>query len=93
MLGDLARWLALANQHADTPLEGSGIVWIDEIELHMHPCWQRMVLPVLRKTFPNIQFIVTTHSLQALGKVDNGYNVYMPMNEEYMETGSFNPAF
>nr|WP_281693105.1 AAA family ATPase [Agathobaculum desmolans] len=83
----------MANQHADTPLEGSGIVWIDEIELHMHPCWQRMVLPVLRKTFPNIQFIVTTHSLQALGKVDNGYNVYMPMNEEYMETGSFNPAF
>mgnify|MGYP000714262003 FL=1 len=68
-------------------------MWIDEIELHMHPSWQRMVLSVLRKTFPNIQFIVTKHSLQALGKVDNEYNVYMLMNEEYMETGSFNPAF
>lgn len=68
-------------------------MWIDEIELHMHPSWQRMVLPVLRKTFPNIQFIVTTHLLQALGKASNEYNVYMLMNEEYMETGSFNPAF
>ncbi len=59
----------------------------------MHPSWQRMVLPVLRKTFPNIRFIVTTHSLQALGKAGNEYDVYMIMNEEYMETGSFNPAF
>jgi predicted ATP-dependent endonuclease of OLD family len=52
-----------------TVLESSGIVLIDEIELHLHPQWQREVLPALQKTFPNIQFIVTTHSPQVLSRV------------------------
>ena len=46
-----------------------GIVLIDEIELHLHPQWQREVLPALQKTFPNIQFIVTTHSPQVLSNL------------------------
>jgi predicted ATP-binding protein involved in virulence len=48
---------------------------IDEIELHMHPMWQRRVLGVLRKVFPNIQFIITTHSPQVLGEADDSYKV------------------
>ena len=40
----------------------SGIVLIDEIDLHLHPTWQRMVLENLRTVFPNLQFIATTHS-------------------------------
>ncbi|OHD24290.1 MAG: hypothetical protein A2Y34_18820 [Spirochaetes bacterium GWC1_27_15] len=39
-----------------------GIILIDEIDLHLHPTWQRNILPALNKTFPNIQFIITTHS-------------------------------
>ncbi len=39
-----------------------GIVLIDEVDLHLHPSWQRTILPSLEQTFPNIQFIVTTHS-------------------------------
>jgi predicted ATP-binding protein involved in virulence len=35
---------------------------IDEIDLHLHPRWQRNLLPALMETFPNVQFIVTTHS-------------------------------
>jgi predicted ATP-binding protein involved in virulence len=50
-------------------LEGAGIILIDEIELHMHPTWQRMIIPQLTKTFPNCQFIVTTHSPQVLSHV------------------------
>lgn len=53
----------------ENPLEGEGIVLIDEIELHMHPTWQRMIIPRLTKTFPNCQFIVTTHSPQVLSHV------------------------
>lgn len=75
LLGDLARRVAMANPNRNNPLEGSGIVLIDEIELHMHPLWQRRVLSVLRKVFPNIQFIVTTHSPQVLGEVCNDYQV------------------
>lgn len=75
LFGDLARRIAMANPNKDNPLEGEGIVLIDEIELHLHPSWQRRVLNVLKETFPNIQFIVTTHSPQVLGEADNSYNV------------------
>ena len=75
LFGDLARRVAMANPNKNNPLDGSGIVLIDEIELHMHPSWQRRVLNVLRKVFPNIQFIVTTHSPQVLGEVDDDYMV------------------
>lgn len=58
LFGDLARRLALANPVSDNPLLGTGVVLIDEIELHMHPSWQRKILPALKKCFPNIQFIL-----------------------------------
>jgi predicted ATP-binding protein involved in virulence len=64
-------------------LEGSGVVLIDEIELHMHPSWQRRVLGVLKEVFPNIQFIVTTHSPQVLGEADDRYKVIgLYLNED-----------
>lgn len=82
MFGDLARRLALANPSLENPLEGNGIVLIDEIELHMHPLWQRKVLKVLRNTFPNIQFIITTHSPQILGEADDTYNIFVLLETE-----------
>lgn len=69
MLGDLARRLALANPGSEHPLLGGGIVLIDEIELHMHPAWQRKIISTLQKIFPYIQFIITTHSPQVLGEL------------------------
>ncbi len=63
LVSDLARRLALANPLSKNPLEeGQGIVLIDEIDLHLHPLWQRKVIPKLQKIFPNIQWIITTHS-------------------------------
>ena len=75
MVGDLARRLALANPRLENPLEGNGIILIDEIELHLHPEWQRQILPKLTSTFPNCQFIVTTHSPQIVSHV-KPENVY-----------------
>ncbi len=69
MVGDLARRLAIANPGLDDPLLGEGIVLIDEIELHLHPRWQRDIIPALKKTFPNCQFIITTHSPQVISHV------------------------
>ena len=69
MICDLGRRLALANPMLDKPLHGAGVVLIDELELHLHPKWQREVSEKLHGTFPNIQFIATTHSpfvIQAL---------------------------
>ena len=62
MLMDLIRRLTLANPGLDDPLQGAGVVLIDEIELHLHPKWQREIVEKLRRTFPRIQFILTTHS-------------------------------
>lgn len=69
MAGDLARRLAIANLGLPDPLQGSGVVLIDEIELHLHPKWQREIIPALTRTFPNCQFIVTTHSPQVISQV------------------------
>ena len=82
MLGDLARRLALANPTADDPLMGTGIVLIDEIELHMHPSWQRRIIPLLHETFPNIQFIITTHSPQVLGEITDDFNLLLLSRDE-----------
>lgn len=67
LIGDIARRLAIANPHSSIPLEGNGIVLIDEIELHLHPAWQRNIVHQLQTTFPNCQFIISTHSPQVLG--------------------------
>jgi len=64
---DLARRLAIANSDKDEPLNGHGIVLIDEVGLHLHPRWQREIVPKLRKFFPNCQFIITTHSPLVIG--------------------------
>jgi len=70
MFADIARRLAIANPDpSKNALEGEGIILIDEIELHLHPQWQRDVIPRLTSTFPNCQFIVTTHSPQVLSNV------------------------
>ena len=69
MAGDLARRLAISQPSRALPLEGSAVVLIDEIEQHLHPSWQRRILPLLTQTFPNCQFIVTTHSPQIVSQV------------------------
>ena len=62
LIGDLARRLAIANPALDAPLQGIGVVLIDEIDLHLHPKWQRLVVPRLLEVFPCCQFIISTHS-------------------------------
>jgi len=66
-------------QKVDNICDFKGIVLIDEIELHLHPKWQYSFMKKLRKTFPLIQFIVTTHSSTVvLGSSDEAvfYKIY-----------------
>jgi predicted ATP-binding protein involved in virulence len=62
LVGDIARRLAMLNPALENPLTGKGIVLIDEVDLHLHPTWQRSLCDRLTKTFPNCQFVLTTHS-------------------------------
>jgi predicted ATP-binding protein involved in virulence len=69
LVGDMARRLSVLNSGLANPNEGFGVVLIDEIDLHLHPGWQREVVPKLEKTFPNCQFIISTHSAQVVGEL------------------------
>ena len=67
---DLAIKASMLNpQLAEKALEFTpGVVLIDELDLHLHPKWQRRIIDDLRRTFPNMQFICTTHSPQLIGQ-------------------------
>jgi predicted ATP-binding protein involved in virulence len=70
LVGDLAVRAAKLNPHlADLTLRQTpGVVMIDELDLHLHPKWQRRVIRDLKVTFPSLQFIATTHSPQLIGE-------------------------
>ncbi len=62
LMGDLI-WRLLDHFPDSTdPLKEEGVVLIDELDIHLHPVWQRNIPMLLREQFPNIQFIVATHS-------------------------------
>jgi predicted ATP-binding protein involved in virulence len=68
---DLARRLSQANPGLADPVKmGHAIVLIDELDLHLHPKWQRTIIESLTRTFPHCQFIATTHSPQIVAAVD-----------------------
>ena len=71
---DLTRRLSLANPELENPAaEAEAVVLIDEIDLHLHPKWQRQVVHNLVDTFPKCQFIATTHSPQVIGEVKSDH--------------------
>lgn len=71
LFADLARRCAILNPHLGdkAAIETPGIVLVDEVELHLHPAWQRRFLTDLSSAFPKMQILVTTHSPQVLAGV------------------------
>ena len=92
MVADIAYRMAVLNpQLLDNVLEETpGIVLIDEVDMHLHPEWQKRIVEDLHYIFPKVQFIMTTHSPSILANVkkehivllDNG-KVYEPSNTTY----------
>lgn len=68
LAADLAWRAAQLNPHygREAPARTAGVVLIDEIELHLHPSWQRRIIDDLMRTFPRMQFVATTHSPQVI---------------------------
>lgn len=59
---DLCKRMFDKYSHSDNPLLENAVVLIDEIDLHLHPKWQRDIISIISNVFKNVQFIVTTHS-------------------------------
>ncbi len=75
-MGDLLMRLDLLTWTDETPLNEQNIIlFLDEIEIHLHPAWQRKVLPAVQKLFPTAQIFLTTHSPFVVNSVD-GAAVY-----------------
>jgi len=64
LAADIAYRAIKLNPHlgTDAVTKAEGIVLIDELDMHLHPKWQKVIVPNLKRTFPNLQFIITTHS-------------------------------
>jgi predicted ATP-binding protein involved in virulence len=86
MVGDLVRRVCVVLGVAD-PSTAEFVVLVDEIEQHLHPAWQRQVLPALQRVFTQAQLIVTTHSPQVVSSVDAS-SVFVLHNGEVLPVAS-----
>jgi predicted ATP-binding protein involved in virulence len=82
MLGlfcDIARRASILNPHlgVDCSAQTPGIVLIDELDLHLHPKWQRQIVEDLRRIFPKIQFICSSHSPFLIQSLRTGEELLM----------------
>lgn len=62
VVADIAKRMSIANPESENPLEEEAVILIDELDLHLHPKWQKTIVEDLKRTFPNCQFIISTHS-------------------------------
>ena len=73
-LGDLLMRMDRLKWKDDLPIsERNFILFLDEIEVHLHPAWQRKILPVVQKLFKNAQIFISTHSPFVVGSVDGAW--------------------
>ena len=83
LVGDLIWRLMHTYPDSEDPLKETGVVLIDELDIHLHPKWQRQIAGDLQRTFPNLQFIVTTHSpLVAAGAGKDAVTYQLELDEQ-----------
>lgn len=87
---DIARRMLILNPNENYPLHSPGIVVIDEIDLHLHPQWQRSIVESLYEVFRNCQFIVSTHSPQVISEVKHKQIFILTENANGM-INTYNP--
>lgn len=91
MIADIAYRMAMLNpQLLSDVLTTPGIVLIDEIDMHLHPEWQKKIVDDLINIFPKVQFVLTTHSPSVVANVPkenililDNHQVYEPQNMTY----------
>jgi hypothetical protein len=81
-IADLIGHASLEAGRVLKPAEIEGLVLIDEIDLHLHPQWQVNLIPALKKIFPLVQFIATTHSPMVLPGLEADEVVMLDFDED-----------
>ena len=90
LVADIARKAATLNRHLGEHVlrETPGIVLIDELDLHLHPQWQRRVIEDLRRTFPKLQFVCTTHSPFLIQSLRSGEELHVLGGQPFATLGN-----
>lgn len=88
VIADIAKRLSMANPDSLNPLEEEAVILIDELDLHLHPKWQKEIVADLKRTFPNSQFIVSTHSPFIVQSLDAD-ELFDIKTMQYAEEGSY----
>ena len=88
LIGDIAHRCVLLNPHFKTQATQNteGVVLIDELDLHLHPDWQKKMIKSLRAVFPKIQFIASSHSPFLIQEMSEGELIRL-QNEEILIGG------
>ncbi len=84
MLADISYRAIRLNPHLeqDAAKKTKGIVLIDELDMHLHPKWQRRIVQDLQNAFPDMQFIATTHSPFILQSLESGQVIDLNLDQE-----------
>ena len=87
LIFDIVRKMAMTHPSLENPLDGDGMVLIDEVDVHLHPSWQREVIDKLKQLLPNCQFFVSTHSPHVVSSVNlkSGDKLILITNGEAIE--------
>lgn len=92
IVADMAYMSVTLNPHLKERAleETQGVVLIDELDLHLHPDWQRKIIQVLRSTFPKIQFVATTHSPFLIQETGEGQLIVLQNSRIHKITSAAN---
>jgi predicted ATP-binding protein involved in virulence len=92
IVADMAYMCMTLNPHLEERAleETEGVVLIDELDLHLHPAWQRKIIKVLREAFPKVQFIATTHSPFLIQETGEGQLIILKNSNIHKITGAAN---
>jgi len=80
-VGDMLYHLCMGAPSGGKLVDTRGLVLVDEIDLHLHPEWQRSVVPLLAASLPHMQFVITTHSPLVVASMESA-NLYMLGSED-----------
>lgn len=92
IVADMAYKCVTLNPHLKEKAleETEGVVLIDELDLHLHPVWQRKIIKVLTSVFPKVQFIATTHSPFLIQETGPGQLIILKNNKIHKVTSGTN---
>ena len=90
----IVEWIESVNDEENLSIQrAAGTVFIDELDVHLHPEWQLIIRGMLDKIFPKLQFIITTHSPHLIASAYAGEIIKIPSGENVIDIAPSNKCY